>query len=376
MTTAITADDLLAAFKKRGVPFRFYKDRADFLTHNRNAAPANARVTAGGFGPLKGVIGHNFGSSGKDIDQLAYLYRGDGPTSGKPGPLCLGGIVDDGTVVLMGWGAATHAGPADPKTIALLEANAMPTDTERRPVTMGTDPGTLPVNPFFLGFEMCHGSEGPTPAQRRTLVRATAAIMEMLGPFADYSGGSFAMHRELTYNRSDAQGIARDGSIRREVNALLRSWAAPAPAPAPVTPPAQKATEVVVTLSAKRITANQRVTVTATVTPAVPGIVRFEWTRPGDAKGWMQFGGDIAVKSGKATVLSTPGDDIVYHAKFYPTDTKAHAGDWSPNVPLDVVTLAEVVALEQQLDSARATIEALKAGTPSPEAPTVERLQR
>lgn len=377
MSTNITADDLLAAFTKRGVPFRFYKDRADFLRHNRNRAGANASVTPGGFGPIKGVIGHNFGSSGGDAGQLAYLYRGDGEGSSKPGPLCLGGITDDGTVVLMGWGAATHAGPADPKTIALLESNAMPLTTERRPVTNGNDPGTKPVNPFFLGFEMCHGGEGPTAAQRRTLVLATAAIMEMLGGRANgYSGGSFAMHRELTYNRSDPQGVARDGSLRREVDALLRSWAAPAPAPTPAKPPVAvvaKPTECVVTLSAQRITANQAVTVTSTVSPAVAGVHIFEWAYPGKPT-WTEFS-RVTSATGKATARSTPGADIVYRVRFGPAD-KAYRIDWSPNVPLDVVRLEDVVALEAQLDAAHATIEALKAGTPLPEPPAPVRLQR
>ena len=135
MSTAITADDLLAAFRKRGVKFRFYKSEADFRTHNRNAAGANTSVTPGGFGPIMGIIWHNFGSRGSDANQEAYLYRGDGPTSGKPGPLCLGGVADPGEIVLMGWGTATHSGPADPKAFELLKANAMPLDREYRPVT-------------------------------------------------------------------------------------------------------------------------------------------------------------------------------------------------------------------------------------------------
>ena len=364
MSTAITADDLIAAFKKRGVNYRFYKSYADFKAHNRNKAGANAGVTPGGFGPLMGIIWHNFGSAGKDVNQEAYLYRGDGPTSGKPGPLCLGGVADDGTIVLMGWGAATHAGPADPKAFALLKANAMPLDREYKPVTNGTMSGTKAINPFFLGFEMEHGPEGPTAAQRKSLVLASAAILEMLGgPSKGYGAGSIAMHRELTTNRSDPQGVPKDGAMRREVNNLLRQWSAtttPTPPPAPSVPVAQKPTEVVVTLDKTRITANQKVTVTATVKGAIPGIVKFEWTRPGDSTGWTPFGGDQVVKSGKASVVSTPGDNVVYRAKFYPTDSKTYAADWSPNVAIDVATLAEVIQLERMLAEQAAKVTELQ----------------
>ena len=345
MTTHITAGDLIAAFQRRGVPFRFFKDRDDFVTHNRNHAGANQSATPGGFGPIRGVIAHNFGSGGDDADQLAYLYRGDGKHSEKPGPLCLGGIVDDGTVVLMGWGTATHSGPGDPKAERLLRTDAMPLDRERPPTTNGKSAGTVPINPFYLAFEMCHGAGGPTAAQRRSLVLATAAIMEMLGgPREGYSGGSLAMHRELTTNREDPQGVARDGSLRREVNAVLRSWATAA---APLAAP--RPTNCTVTLSASRILAHERVTVTANVVPAVPGVLRFEFTKPGDADGWKAFGGDVAVVNGRGSVVSTPGSDIVYRARFTPTNTTAHAVDWSPNVSIDVVTLADVIALEQQL---------------------------
>ena len=353
MSTAITADDLLAAFKKRGVKYRFYKDYADFKTHNRNAAGANTSATPGGFGPIRGVVWHNFGSSGTDTGQLAYLYRGDGEGSSKPGPLCLAGITDDGTLVLMGWGTATHAGPADPKVEARARANTMPLDGELRPTTMGTDPGTVPINPFYLGFEMCHGSEGPTAAQKASLVLATAAIMELLGGIRDgYTGGSVMMHRELTYNRSDPQGVPKDGALRAQVTATLKKWATPVagsgtttPAPAPTV---QRATTVTVTPSAARVLAGSRVTLTATVAPAVAGVVRFDWTKPGSGV-WTEFGGARAVTAGKANVVATPSSDVVYRARFYPTDTKGYAIDWSSNVPVDVVTLADVDALEKRL---------------------------
>lgn len=367
MSTTVTADDLLAALKRRGVPFRFYKDKADFLVHNRNHAGANTSVTPGGFGPIRGVVAHTTAMTASEATQMRYLYTGDGEGSSKPGPLCLGGIAYDGTVVLMGWGTATHCGPGDPKTMKLAIADAMPLDREVAPLMNGTNPLAVAVNPFFLGFEVCGTSVNAK--QRKTLTLASAAILEMLGgPTAGYSGGSLVMHREWTTNRSDPQGIPKDGVLRREVNALLRGFAA-----TELPPTAPKPTTVTVTLSAQRITAGQVVTVTSTVTPAVAGVHVFEWSYPGSGV-WKEFA-RVTSSTGKATAKSTPGSDIVYRVRFGPTD-KAYAIDWSPNVALDVVTLGDVVKLEATVASQAATIEALKAGTPPPETATAERLAR
>jgi hypothetical protein len=356
MTTAITADDLLRAFTKRGVRFRFYKDKADFLTHNRNFAGANAGATPGGFGPIRGLVWHNTAMTSSEKAQLAYLYTGDGPYSGKPGPLCTGAVTADGTVVLMGWGACTHAGPGDAKVEALLRADAMPLDGERRPTTSITSAGTVQINAFYLGWEVLGTSVNAT--QRKTLVLLSAAILEMLGgPSAGYSGGSIAMHRELTTTRSDPVGIAKDGSGRREVNALLRSWAAAATPPA-----APKPTSCTVTLSTQRITSHDKVTVTAAVSPAVPGTFRFDWSYPG-ASSWTQFGSDQPSSSGRASLISTPGADIVYRARFYPVDGKAYAIAWSPNVALDVVTLADVEKLEAEIADLQSKLDAQPAAS-------------
>lgn len=214
MATSITADDMLAALRKWGLTPKFYD--SGWRTHNRN--------TQQGWGPLRGLVIHNFGSSGGDLNQLAYLYRGDGPTSSKPGPLSQFAVTDDGQLWVMGWGTATHAGPGDPKAEAKARANTLPLDDEHSPTTIGTDPGTVTINPHYLGVEQCHGPEGPTAKQRATTVRWAAAMLDMLGgPVEGYGAGSVLMHRELTKNRSDPQGIPKDGALRREIAALLKT---------------------------------------------------------------------------------------------------------------------------------------------------------
>jgi hypothetical protein len=221
---------MLAALRKWGLTPKFYD--SGWRTHNRN--------TQQGWGPLRGLVIHNFGSSGADLNQLAYLYRGDGPTSSKPGPLSQFAVTDDGQLWVMGWGTATHAGPGDPKAEAKARANALPLTSEHSPTTIGTDPGTVTINPHYLGVEQCHGPEGPTAKQRATTVRWAAAMLDMLGgPVEGYGAGSVLMHRELTKNRSDPQDIPKDGTLRREIAALLTSGpgttaGGTTPTPAPV----------------------------------------------------------------------------------------------------------------------------------------------
>src|SRR4030095_4123590 len=50
MATSITGDEFLASLTKWGLNWRFYKDKADWLTHNRNGTSRNQAATPGGFG--------------------------------------------------------------------------------------------------------------------------------------------------------------------------------------------------------------------------------------------------------------------------------------------------------------------------------------
>jgi hypothetical protein len=170
-------------------------------------------------------------------------------------------------------------------------------------------------------------------------------------------------HRECTTTRSDPQAITM-GPFRKEVDALLQAGPAKAssgtttPVPAGPVLPTLKPTTCTVTLSTKRILAGAKVTVTAAVSPVVPGTFRFEWSYPGKNT-WSAFGGDKRVSNGRASVISTPGADIVYRAKFYPDDTKHYGADWAPNVPLSVITAADVEALEDKVSQ----LQAMLAGT-------------
>lgn len=236
--TSITSAMMLETLREWGVAYKVYVpsggSSTDWLTWNRNAQQ--------GWGPLYGVIVHNTAMTVSEANQLAYLRRGDGPNSDKPGPLCQFAVGKDGMIWLIGWGCATHSGTGDPDTVNAAMGNRLPLTSEITPNTSGLSAGTLRVNPHFFGIEQMHASEGPTDAQHKATVRLVAALLWLLGgPRNGYSGGSVGNHRELTYNRSDPQGVPKNGLIRREADALLaigpKPVTPPPPPPPPVKPP-------------------------------------------------------------------------------------------------------------------------------------------
>jgi len=328
---------MLAALKKWGIMPKFYKP--DWRTHNRDAQQ--------GWGPINGFVVHNFGSDTSDPNSLAYLYNGD-LARRLPGPLSQFAITDDGQVWVIGWGAANHTGFMDKDLHALVLKDAAPLAADFKPDGSGSTPssGMGAVNPHYVGVEMTYG-KAPTAAQRTSVARLGAALMDALG--TGYTGGSVVGHRECTTQRSDPVGVPM-WQLRRDINALLKAGTVAGsgtstPAPAPSTP---KPTTVTVTPSATRALAGSRVTLTATVTPAVAGTVRFDWAKPGSGT-WTEFGGAVAVTGGKASISATPSSSVVYRARFYPADAKRYGVDWAPNVPVDVVTLADVAALEKRV---------------------------
>lgn len=228
MSTSITLDMITANFTKRGIKWRYYKTRADALTHNRNGAGNNINATPGGWGPIRGLFFHNFASDISDSSSLDYLYRGDAARD-LPGPLSQFGLEDDGEWVVIGWGASNHASAGDAKVEALARADKMPLDKDLIPNANNLK--TL-LAPFYLGVEMLYGNNGPTAAQRTSAVKGGAAIMEVLG----YTGGSVVMHRETHTTRSDPQ-FMKGYEIRKGINAQLAGWAKPVTPPTPPTTP-------------------------------------------------------------------------------------------------------------------------------------------
>lgn len=369
MSTDITPDEFLAHLTKWGVEWRFYSTKADWLTHNRNAAGANTSVTPGGFGPIRGSVKHNTASTSQ-TGMLEYLYRGDGPTSSKPGPLCQVAIPKVGPVVLMGWGTATHAGPGDKDVEAVARRDELPLDRELKPDTNGTSTsGVTAINPFYLADESMHAAEGPNDHQRRQAVLVHCAILDLLGgPTAGYSAGSVLMHRELTTARSDPQGWA-PGEFRRAVAAQLKagppkrdtSTSTP-PAPAPALIPV--ATTIKVDRGA--ITYGESVGVTVSASPSVPGI--FVLQRLDTATGkWVTWASKATVSGAPVTVPARPGVNTQYRVGFDPSDAKYRNGNYSEGVA--TVVVVDLVRLLVEHKAYGDRIAALEAGaaTPTPD---------
>jgi hypothetical protein len=220
VATSISADEMLAALKEWGLTPKFYK--SDWRTHNRNAAQ--------GWGPLYGFVVHNFGSDTSDPNSLAYLYNGDN-ARGMPGPLAQFSITDDGSLWIIGWGAANHTGSMDQRLLGYVYQDKVPLTSDFKPNVNFNSPGTVHnVNDNFIGVEMTYG-KAPTAAQRATVVRLGACLMNLLG--SGYTGGSVVGHREATTDRSDPVGFPM-WQLRQDINALLK--AGPTPAKPPVVP--------------------------------------------------------------------------------------------------------------------------------------------
>lgn len=328
MATTITADEFLASLNKWGVDWKFYKDKAAWLALNRNAVQ--------GFGPLRGVVAHNTAGTAQD-SMIDYLARGDSARN-LPGPLVQAGILKTGKVVLIGWGTANHSSAGDPKAEALARANALPLDREHTPTTTSADASAVPIAPHYLGFEMCHAAEGPTAVQYRQAVLFTCACLDVMGgPTQGYGAGSVLMHRELTKNRSDPQGVPRDGKFRRDVAAALK--AGPPGAVKPPTVPVSVVTSVVLDVTPDVIPFHYDHTLTAKVTPAAaPGTVQFQWHN-GDGK-WRNFGQPVKVTAGVAKIPNRPGVavDHRYSAEFK-SSSSAFKGSRSNTVTAFVVDL-------------------------------------
>lgn len=155
MATPMTADRIVSALRAEGVKVVEYRD---WHTHNRNHV--------GAWGPVHGVMIHHTVTRGTD-STVRLCYEGH---SQLPGPLCHGVIAKDGTVYMVGWGRANHAGKGDSRVLEAVKAEGpLPGDTRE----------DVDGNPHFYGFEcenMGDGEDPWPPEQVEAIVRVSAAI--------------------------------------------------------------------------------------------------------------------------------------------------------------------------------------------------------
>jgi hypothetical protein len=225
MATPMTSSQIVAQLKKWGIS---YKEVKSWETHNRNAK--------GAWGGMNGFIWHHTGADVSQANSATYagstLYNG---LSTLPGPLCHFGLAPDGTVYLVGWGRANHAGGGDPVVLNHVinedySGNLKPTKGNAD----GTD-----GNAHFYGVEIMYsGSHKMTDAQYKAGLKLSAAILD----FHDWTEKSVIGHGEWSNDKWDpgyASGKIMDMSaVRKDVLATLKAG----PKPTTTTPTPSKPT--------------------------------------------------------------------------------------------------------------------------------------
>ncbi len=166
--------------------------------HNRNHK--------GPWGPVHGVMIHHTVTKGTantvEICRAGY--------EDLPGPLCHGVIGKNGTVYVVGYGRANHAGAGDDDVLrAVIAETALP----------GDDEANTDGNRHFYGFECENLGDGqdPWPAvQLDAIERASAAICKHHG----WGERSVIGHMEWQPGKVDPRGFTM-ASMRKRIGARL-----------------------------------------------------------------------------------------------------------------------------------------------------------
>ncbi|MEU3507701.1 N-acetylmuramoyl-L-alanine amidase [Streptomyces longwoodensis] len=210
MATPMSAEQFAAALRAEGITV---VEVGDWPHHNRN--------TKGPWGPVHGVMIHHTVTSG--TTNTVGIVR-DG-YSGLPGPLCHGMIAKNGTVHLIGYGRANHAGLGDPDVLAAVIAE--------KPVPHD-DEATVDGNRAFYGFEcenLGDGNDPWPPEQLEAIERTAAALCRHHG----WDALSVIGHLEWQPGKVDPRGFTMD-SMRARIAGRLGTKPAPTPLPRPKPP--------------------------------------------------------------------------------------------------------------------------------------------
>ncbi|MFF1416579.1 N-acetylmuramoyl-L-alanine amidase [Streptomyces sp. NPDC058280] len=214
MAAPLTATQFLAALRAEGLTV---VETLGWATHNRNHK--------GPWGPVHGVMIHHTVTKGTAA--TVRICR-DGYAA-LPGPLCHGVIAKDGTVHLVGYGRANHAGLGDDDVLrAVIAEEDLPSDNEA-----STD-----GNRHFYGFECENLGDGKDPwpdVQLEAIEKAAAALCRHHG----WGEDSVIGHLEWQPGKVDPRGFTMS-SMRAWIHDLLADDEPPTQPPAPPkpTPPA------------------------------------------------------------------------------------------------------------------------------------------
>jgi hypothetical protein len=170
MATPMTAAQIVAQLKKWGIKYKEVTvGGVSWKNHNRNSV--------GSWDQLNGFIWHH---TGADVSNAASYAAGTlwSGISGLPGPLCQFSIGTDGTVYLVGWGRANHAGGGDPVVLTKVQNENY---TGQLKPTKGNSNG-VDGNRHFYGVEIQYsGSHKMTDAQYQAALKLSAAIIDFHG---------------------------------------------------------------------------------------------------------------------------------------------------------------------------------------------------
>lgn len=163
---------------------------------------SHSRDHVGAWGPVHGVMLHHTGAYADERGIVAYCRDGD---VRLPGPLCHGVIDRAGTVHLVGYGRANHAGGGDPRVLDRVVAE----DYGDRPPAPGEhegSAGSVDGNRHFYGFECVNrgdGVQGWPGVQVDAMVRASAAVCRLHG----WGEKSVVGHLEWSDHKPDPRGL-------------------------------------------------------------------------------------------------------------------------------------------------------------------------
>lgn len=202
MAKPMTPDQLLAALRKWGVPFKEYPGW-------------RTRTRPGGLTDVYGILEHHTGGSGQSDDYLHFLFVQGRPEDGIPGPLCNVATDALGILHLGAIGRANHAGSGSQAVMDHLKNE----DYDGFAAELKPGPDSVNGNPHYYGNEIMYtGAVPPTAAAYRTAVLHAAAVCDFHG----WSALSAIAHREHTTRKQDP-GNCPMNQFRTDLAAVLKA---------------------------------------------------------------------------------------------------------------------------------------------------------
>lgn len=199
MARPLTAAEILATFRKWGVPY----SEVDGWKSRDNGSHWSDKKS------VTGVMYHHTASDGSDAANRRLITNGRSDLSG---PLANFGARDDGVIDIIASGSANHAGKGDPQSLAAVQKETVPLTSELKPDQSSASSTSIAGNSRFYGWESYYGignDKTPNPLQHRATVLSMAAIIDKLDEVdsSSWSGRACIGHREWTRAKIDPSAV-------------------------------------------------------------------------------------------------------------------------------------------------------------------------